>query len=218
MIRRLAAAAAALALAGTPLLARAATVGSAQLDYKVLPYVHASVTPNYASGFGVAGISTNGLGSGTTPANGSTAVLDGGQVDFGNVVVGYNYLYKYAAQVNVNTNDPSGFIVYAEGATDLFTPSASTSPLFQTLFWLPSSSGNTAFSSATSFNKTAGTPIGVNGVNGITYGGAPSSASVVWTSGASGSLSQGFDYELRPNGSMAISQFNVYIVYTVIGN
>src|SRR5581483_11903065 len=156
------AALAVLALLPLPALAQQApATGSARVSYKVLPYVKASVTPNYQSGFGPIG----GLGSGSTPAVGSGAVLDGGTVDFGNVVVGYQYLYKYAAQVNVQTNDTSGFIVYAEGATDLNgsnpTPSPATYPLFQTLYWLVSNAANTAFSPATSFNSTtSGTPLG----------------------------------------------------------
>jgi hypothetical protein len=31
-------------------------------------------------------------------------------------------------------------------------------------------------------------------------------------------VTQGFDYQLRLPGSLPASQFNVYIVYTVIGN
>jgi hypothetical protein len=192
--------------------------GSARVNYHILPSVKAQVIPNYQSGFGP----TGGLGSGSTPAVGSGAVLDGGTVDFGSVVVGYQYLYKYAAQVNVQTNDASGFIVYAEGATDLNgsnpVPSPTTYPLFQTLYWLPSSTANSAFSPATSFNTTTGTPIGVNGANGISYAGTPPGASIVWNSLTSGSLTEGYDYQLRLSSAMPASQFNVYIVYTVIGN
>ena len=49
-------------------------------------------------------------------------------------------------------------------------------------------------------------------------GGAPSPASMIWSNPGAGNLSQGYDYELRLSGSIPISQFNVYIVYTVIGN
>ncbi|MGD1066572.1 MAG: hypothetical protein ABR975_07125 [Vulcanimicrobiaceae bacterium] len=209
--------AALLSLTGSPLAATAATNASAQLAYKLIPYVHVSVVPNYATSFGVT--TTSGGGSGVTPATGSTAVLDGGQVDFGNVVAGYNYLYKYAAEVNVNTNDGSGFVVYAEGATNLYTPTASTFPLAQTLFWAVSSSANTPFTSAASFNATTtGTPIGANGSGGISYSGAPSAGAIVWQSASGGTVSQGYDYQLRVNDSIPTSQFNVYIVYTVIGN
>ncbi|HEX3468523.1 MAG TPA: hypothetical protein VHT05_10625 [Candidatus Elarobacter sp.] len=219
MKRTLHAAGAALILAmAVPGIAQGAFSGSAQLNYKILPTVKAQIVPNFASGFGPQG----GLGSGSTPTPGPNAVLSGGTVDFGNVVVGYQYLYKYAAQISVQTNDTAGFVVYGEGATDLNgsnpVPSPATFPIFSTLYWLPSSSGNTPFSPATSFNKTSGTPIGANGQNGISYAGAPPSSSSVWSSPTAGNLTQGFDYELRLPGAIPASQFNVYIVYTVIGN
>jgi len=221
-MRTLTAAAAALLVTTAPAFgAGTPSMGSAQLKYKVLATVKAQVIPNYMSGFGP----TGGSGSGSTPAAGPAAVLNGGTVDFGSVVVGFQYLYKYAAQVNVQTNDSAGFVVYAEGATDLNgsnpVPTPATFPLAQTLFWLVNSSGNTPFSPAASFNRTAGTPIGLNGANGIDYsgsGGVPPAGSAVWSSATSGNLSQGFDYQLRLSGATPISQFDVYIVYTVVGN
>jgi hypothetical protein len=223
-MRTLAAAAAALLLTTAPAFAAGTpATGSAQLKYKVNATVKAQVIPNYMSGFGPT--PNSGSGSGSTPAAGPAAVLNGGTVDFGNVVVGFQYLYKYAAQINVQTNDRSGFVVYAEGATDLNgsnpVPTPASFPLAQTLFWLVNSSGNTPFSPATSFNRTGGTPIGVNGINGIDYsgtGGVPSAGSAVWSSAVPGNLSQGFDYQLRLSGATPISQFDVYIVYTVVGN
>ena len=222
MIRKLATTAALLFLVvAVPFVASGqATNGSAKLTYKVLPTVKAQVIPNYAAGYGPQG----GLGSGATPTPGPNAVANGGTVDFGNVVVGYQYIYKYAAQVNVQTNDTAGFVVYAEGATDLNgsnpVPSPATYPIFSTLYWLPSNSSNSPFSPAQSFNKTNGTPI-AGGANGIDYsgsGGVPPAMSVVWTNSTAGSVTQGYDYELRLSGAMPASQFNVYIVYTVIGN
>jgi hypothetical protein len=197
-----------------------ATTGSAQVNYKIMPTVKAQVIPNYASGFGPSG----GLGSGSTPAPGAGAVLQGGTVDFGNVVVGYQYLYKYAAQIKVQTNDSAGFVVYGEGATDLNgsnpVPSPATYPIFSTLYWMQSNANNSPFTPATSFNRTNGVPIG-GGLGGIDYsgtGGVPQAMSAVWSSPTSGNLVQGFDYQLRLSGAMPPSQFNVYIVYTVIGN
>lgn len=220
MRRAIAVSTLALTICGTPQVALSASMGSAQLNYHVLPTVRAQVVPNYLSGFGP----TGGLGSGSTPAAGPGAVLSGGTVDFGNVVVGYQYLYKYAAQVSVQTNDSAGFVVYGEGATDLNgsnpVPAPATYPIFSTLYWLPSNSGNTPFSPATSFNKTNGNAIG-GGAGGIDYsgvGGVPSPMSSVWSATTSGNLTQGFDYELRLSGAIPASQFNVYIVYTVIGN
>jgi hypothetical protein len=222
MLRTIAAAlvlgAAALALAPAP--ARAAFTGSAQLNYKILPTVKAQVIPNYASGFGP----TGGLGSGATPAPGPNALLNGGTVDFGNVVVGYQYLYKYAAQIKVQTNDSAGFVVYGEGATDFNgsnpVPAPATLPIFQTLYWLQSNASNTPYTPASTFNKTNGNPI-AGGAGGIDYtgvGGVPSPMSVVWSSPTAGNLQQGYDYQLRLSGAVPTSQFNVYIVYTVIGN
>ena len=220
-MRSLTAAAAALLLtAATTALAPAASLGSAQLKYRVNPTVRAQVIPNYASGFGPIG----GLGSGSTPAVGAGAVLGGGTVDFGNVVVGYQYLYKYAAEVNVQTNDAAGFIVYGEGATDLNgsnpVPAPPTFPLAQTLFWLVSSGTNSPFSPAHTFNRTGGAPI-AGGANGIDYsgtGGSPPPLAMIWSNATSGNVSQGYDYQLRLSGVIPASQFNVYIVYTVIGN
>ena len=223
-MRSLSILAAALVIVGASIASAAASsppsFGSAMLNYKILPTVKAQVIPNYLSGYGPSG----GLGSGVTPTPGPNASLQGGTVDFGNVVVGYQYLYKYAAQVNVQTNDSAGFVVYAEGATDFNgsnpVPAPPTYPIFSTLYWLASTASNTPFSPATSFNKTGGNPI-AGGSGGIDYsgtGGVPSPMSVVWKNLTAGNLSQGFDYQLRLSGSVPASQFNVYIVYTVIGN
>src|ERR1700736_3070989 len=197
-MRKLTAAAAALLLSTvTAGNAAAASLGSAEIKYKINPTVRAQVIPNYASGFGPVG----GLGSGSTPAVGAGAVLGGGTVDFGNVVVGYQYLYKYAAQVNVQTNDAAGFIVYGEGATDLNgsnpVPAPATYPIFSTLYWLQSSTNNPPFTPATLFNRTTGVAIG-GGLGGIDYsgtGGVPQAMSAVWSSPTSGNLVQGFDYQ-----------------------
>ncbi len=221
MMRSFTALLAAALLAVTPALAAAAPVlGSAHMTYKVMPTVRAQVVPNYATGFGPQG----GLGSGSNPAPGAGAFLNGGTVDFGNVVVGYQYLYKYAAQVSVQTNDAAGFVVYAEGATDLNgsnpIPAPASYPIFQTLYWLMSTGSNTPFTAAKSFNRTAGAPI-AGGSLGIDYsgvGGKPPLGSVVWSYPSSGNITQGFDYQLRLSGAIPTSQFNVYIVYTVIGN
>ncbi len=219
MTRALAALTAAAILAPVPAAAGTA-YGSAIMNYKVLPSVHAQVVPNYATGFGPQG----GFGSGSTPAVGAGAVLNGGTVDFGNVVVGYQYIYKYAAQVSVQTNDSAGFVVYAEGATDLNgsnpVPAPATYPILHTLYWLTSNASNTPYTPAKSFVRTAGNPI-AGGALGIDYsgvGGKPPAGSAVWSYPVSGSVSQGFDYQLRLPGGIPTSQFNVYIVYTVIGN
>ena len=124
----------------------------------------------------------------------------------------------------MQTNDAAGFVVYAEGATDLNgsnpVPAPAAYAIANTLYWLVNSANNSAFSTATSFNRTGAVPL-AGGANGIDYsgsGGVPPAGSVVWNSLAAGNLTQGYDYQLRLSATIPISQFNVYIVYTVIGN
>ncbi len=198
----------------TPSLAQ--SVGSSQARWRVAPSITASVTPNYQSGFGPSG----GAGSGQTVAVGSLASLGGGYVDFGNVVAGYQYLYKYAAQIAIVTNDTSGFTVYGEGSTDFqgTTATPPTFPISSTLFWVVSSSSNTPYSPATPFEKTSAMASGSPTGTGITYSGAPPASAVIWSNSSSGSLTRGYDYELHLDASIPISQFDVYIVYTAIPN
>lgn len=193
--------------------AGASTSATVQAKWSIVPILTATITPNFQAGYGP----TGGNGSGLTPVAGPLASLNGGYVDFGSVVAGYQYLYKYAALVSVSTNDTSGFTVYAEGSTDLNGSTSGTYPIANVLYWLPSSSSNTAFSAATSFEKTMGTP--TNGGKNINYGGAaPPPSAIVWNSPAGGSLARGFDYQLRLPGAIPIDTFNLYVVYTVIGN
>ena len=201
--------------------ASAQAYGSMKLQWKIVPVVNLTITPNYQSGFGPQG----GVGSGSTPAPGGGATLNGGVVDFGNQVVqGYAYLYKYAVQAQVQTNDSSGFTLYAEGMTDIAdqTNPGSTIPLNQTLYWLPSSSSNTPFTPATAFQKTAFAACGVACIN---YGGmSPPATAAVWNYPSStfgqpaNTATQGFDYELRLYNNPPADGFSVYIVYTAVGN
>ncbi len=194
--------------------------GSVKLQWKIVPIVNLTVTPNYQSGFGPQG----GAGSGSTPAPGGGASLGGGVVDFGNQVVqGYAYLYKYAVKTTVQTNDAAGFTLYAEGTTDVNDLTAGgTQPLNQLLFWLFSSPGNSPFSSATPFQPTAST-VGCGGTC-INYVGTPPPTAAVWSYSSStigqpgNSVSQGFDYQLRLYSSPPPDSFSVYIVYTAVGN
>jgi hypothetical protein len=193
--------------------------GSVKLVWKLAPIIKLTITPNYQSGFGPQG----GAGSGSTPAPGPGATLGGGVVDFGsNVVQGYEYLYKYAAQASVLSTDASGFTVYAEGSSDVQDLTVGgTMPLNQTLYWLPSNSSNTPFSPATGFNATT-SPVGCGGTC-INYATNPPGSAVVWnyptaTMGLPGnSAIQGWDYGLRLFNSNP-DRFQVYIVYTAVGN
>jgi hypothetical protein len=194
--------------------------GSVKLTWKVLPLIQLTITPNYQTGFGPQG----GSGSGSTPAPGPGAVLNGGVVDFGNQVVqGFSYLYKFAAQAKVTSNDASGFTVYAEGSSDIQdTTVAGTIPLNQTLFWLPSNSANGPFSTATAFQPTT-SPVGCTGTC-INYVGNPPSTAIVWnypssTLGQPGNaVTQGWDYQLRLFNSPNADSYQVNIVYTAVGN
>ncbi len=126
--------------------------GSVKLQWHNIPVVNLTITPNYQSGFGPQG----GVGSGSTPAPGGGASLNGGVVDFGNQVVqGYSYLYKYAVKAAVETNDAGGFTLYAEGTTDIQdnTNPGSTIPLNQTLYWLNSNAGKYAIFKRDSISK-----------------------------------------------------------------
>lgn len=193
--------------------ASAAATGATDAQWHVLPYVTATVVPNYQSGFGPQG----GTGSGTTPAVGSSAMLGGGFVDFGTITAGYSYIYKYAAQVNIKTNDSSGFQVYGEGSTDFQGASTGTQPINSLLYWAVSSSANSPYTAATPFEKTTFTPGG--GGTTISYGGStPPVTALIWSSPSSGAQSHSYDYQMRLPSTIPTDTFTAYVVYTVIGN
>ncbi|MDE2572477.1 MAG: hypothetical protein KGM44_08155 [bacterium] len=193
-----------------------ASTGSVQATWKTAVIINMSVAPNYQSGYGPVGGPGN-----PTPAPGPSA--SSGYVDFGKVVQGYNYLYKDAAQVSVLTNDSSGFQVFAEGSSDFQSSGSGTWPIGTTLFWLPTSSSNTPFSSAMPFEKTGATVTGSGSSTGIAYGaGGPPGSALVWsypgsTIGLPGNTAnQGYDYQLQVSSSAPVAVFSVYVVYTVV--
>lgn len=196
---------------------RAAT-GSVEATWKTAVIISMTVAPNFQSGFGPQG----GPGS-PTPAPGPSAAPGAGYVDFGKVVQGYNYLYKYAAQVAVLTNDANGFQVFAEGSSDFTSASSGSWPIDTTLFWLRTNSVNTPYSAAVPFSKTSAAVSGSGTTTGITYGaGGPPSAAMVWSYAGStiglpsNTATQGYDYLLQLSGSAPVTQFSVYVVYTVV--
>ncbi len=198
--------------------AHASSSGSVSANWKTSIVINMSVAPNYQSGYGPQGGPSN-----ATPAPGPSASLNGGYVDFGKVTQGYNYLYKYAAQVSVTTNDSSGFQVYAEGSSDWQSAGSGTWPIGTSLFWLPSASTNTPFTPAAAFDKTVATITGSGSTTGISYGpGGPPASALVWTYGGSttgltnNTANQGYDYELQLSSSIPAAQFSVYVVYTVV--
>jgi hypothetical protein len=199
--------------------------GSAKLQWKTSNVVVLTLTPNYTSGYGP----TGGTGSGATPSPGPGASLDGGIVDFGsNVTQGYAYLYKYAVQAAVYTNDAGGFSLYAEGASNVNDNTAGgTIPINTTLYWLTSSSSNTPFSIATPFQATTtGTSCGTGCLTypGSPAPGVPPATALIWnyTSSTVGlpsnEATQGYDYQLRLYSNPATDNFSVYIVYTAVAN
>jgi hypothetical protein len=202
----------------------AATFGAAEATWHVLPTLTTAITPNYQSGFGPQG----GTGSGSTPAVGASAVLDGGYVDFGTVVAGYNYLYKYAAQVQVKTNDNSGFKVFAEGSADFYgTTTMTTQPMNSVLFWALSGTGNSPFTAATPFQSTANTGdtptnfITTNGTNqgqNITFASGPPSSTLIYSSSTGGTNTQGYDYQIHVPDTVPTDTFSAIVVYTAVAN
>ncbi len=208
----------AVAYAGPSSATPVATNGSVRVLYHVPPSINMTLTTNYQTGYGPQG----GAGSGSTPSPGPGTST--GAIDFGTVVQGYNYLYKYAAQVAVGTNDVNGFVLYAEGTSDF----DATFPLQNSLYWLPSSSSNTPYTgppTAHSFQKTL-SPVtyGASSAS-IGYGGAaPNSSAQIWqyntatVSLPGGSASQGYDYQLDVPSSTNISSYSIYVVYTAVAS
>lgn len=204
------------ALTNTANTAKAASYGAARATWQTNVIAQLTVTPNYAAGYGPVTVSPP-----PSPAPAVGPLAASGYVDFGNVVAGYNYLYRDAAQLGVVTNDSNGFTVYAEGSSD-FVGGTSTLPLANTLFWLQTNAGNSPFSAATSFETTTSPTTG--GGTGIAYGGAPPATATIWqytqsTIGLTNNMAQrGYDYLLRLPSSAPQATMDLYIVYTVVPN
>lgn len=197
-----------------------ASAGTATASATVKWYAQAVVkfalTPNYASGFGTVKAT---FGAQPAASPGPASCLNGCAVDFGPVVAGSTYLYKYAAHLNVTTNDANGFNVYGEGAADFTNNSdATTSSLNQTLYYLTSTSGgtdgNTGFTPGFPFSRTSGTVSGnsFSTSPSIAYGAYPAAISQSATS--SGNLY--YDYQLKVPYTATSGTWYVWIVYTVV--
>jgi hypothetical protein len=182
-----------------------------RVNWKIIPLIGATVRPNFQAGFGPIG----GAGSGQTPEVGSSAKLNGGTVDFGKLVAGFEYLYKYAAQVSVSVNDTSGCTVYAEASSNL-TGGAQPFPLAGVLFYLPTSTSNSPFSPSKSFSVT--TARAESGGANIAYAGAPPSSAMISSSSTGEAINQGYDFQLRLPDNIPPGTLHVTIVYTVIEN
>lgn len=208
----------AIAMCIATLAPASATVASGTTIIKWLatPIVRLTLTPNYNAGYGsIKAV----FGMQPAPTHGVDAPSVGnGAVDFGTVLAGDTYIYRYAMHLNVFTNSATGFNVYGEGAADFYNQDdSSTAPINQTVFYVRSTAtgdANTGFTPGLPFQKTIApvTGSGFATAPTILYGSYP--APVATTSLASGDFY--YDYQMRvPPGATAGSYF-VWIVYTVV--
>lgn len=212
-------AAIAVVLAFAPANSQTATTAPVTVKWTLTPSIKLTLTPNYNIGFGTV-LAT--FGTQPAPAPGSAATLGGGAVDFGNVIAGDSYLYKYAAHLHVTSNDASGFTVYGEGSANFSDGGSNTMTLNQTLFWLPSvASGdaNTGFSAGYAFNMTSGvvSPAQPESVIAPTIAYTTYPAPITSTSTPNGDIYQ--DYEMKVPATAASGgtvNYYVWIVYTVV--
>lgn len=194
--------------------------GTVNVHWYVTGILKISLTPNYNSGYGPI-LAT--FGTPGTPAPGAGACLQGCAVDFGTVQQGSTYLYKYAAHLNVFSNDMSGFYVYAQGAADFNqyagAGSGNTMALSGTLFYLPSSASgdsNTGFSASYPFNVTSGA---VNPSSPsytvaptIAYGAYP--APIINSAAETADIYQ--DYQMKVPYNATNVGYYAWVVYTVV--
>lgn len=208
--------AAALILA--PLRARAASA-PVTVKWHASALIRMTLTQNYYTGFGAVPAT---FGTQPAPTHGPDALGVGlGSVDFGSVLAGDSYLYKYAAHVNVASNDASGVNLYGEGAADFFnTADSTTQPISQTLYYLNSTSGspadsNTGFSPGYPFQKTGGavTNNGQFTTPSITYSTYPAPIATSGTENADFY----YDYQLKVPPTATTGLYYVWVVYTVVG-
>lgn len=194
----------------------AQATGTVKIKWDTQAILKVSLTPNYASGFGqVPAV----IGTQPAPTHGPDAIANGGSVDFGSVLAGKNYIYKFATHLNVISNSATGLKVYGEGAADFFnTADSSTVSLSQSVYWLNSTSGgtdaNTGFSASTPFLKTSGTVTGGGQFTPptITYISYPAPISTAITPSADFY----YDYQLHVPPLASSGLYYVWIVYTVV--
>lgn len=178
---------------------------------------------NYATGYGQIPAT---IGAQPAPTHGPDANCPNGtpsptcSVDFGDVVTGKNYVYRYAVHLNVVSTSATGVNVYGEGAADFTNTSGGTIPISSAVYWLNSTSGspadaNTGFSAATPFLLTSGM---------VTGGGSPGTVpSIAYTTypapiSSSNVLDSDFyyDYQLKVPFTATSGLYYVWIVYTVL--
>ncbi len=210
----------AIALANPRALAGTAT-SPVTVEWKPTAVVKVTLTPNYNSGFGQVPAVT---GTQPAPTHGPNASLNGGTVDFGDIMAGKNYIYKYAVKLAVTSNDSTGVDVYGEGAaafvcnTNCGGTGSTTIPLSSVVYWLNSvASGdtNTGFTASIPFQTTSGA------VTGGSYAVPASIAYTVYPAPISSSTlantSFYYDYQMHVPPTAASGDFFVWVVYTVVG-
>lgn len=200
-----------------------AASGKVTVSWYAQAIVKATLTPNYASGFGTVKAV---FGTQPTPAPGPAACLNGCAVDFGNVLAGTDYLYKYAAHINVVSNDSSGVMLYGQGAADFYnTNDATTQTLNTTVYYVTSTNGsiadgNTGYTAGLPFEAAYTTPGAVVTGNSfataptITYGSGDPASPIASSTAANADFY--YDYQLHVPGAATSGQYYVWIVYTVV--
>jgi hypothetical protein len=202
----------------SPAVAATAT-GTVTVKWQAPPIVHFTLTPNYYTGYGSVLAS---FGTQPTPTHGPGATgVGAGTVDFGQTIAGDTYLYKYAAELAVTTNDPSGFYIYGEAAAALVNNSdGSTYPINQAIYYLPSgatSDSNTGFTPGLPFAQTGGSVSGgtdsISNPATIAYSSYPNP---IATSGTDNGNFY-YDYQFKVPSTATNGNYYVWIVYTVVG-
>ncbi len=177
---------------------------------------HGDRDPNYAAGYGaIAAV----FGTQPAPVHGIDAPSVGaGAVDFGTVMAGKQYIYRYAVHLNVFTNSATGFNLYGEGAADFYNQTdASSVSLNQTVFYVHSTASgdvNTGFTPGLPFQRTSAPTIGsgFSTLPEIDYGGYPSPVASV----SQPTADLYYDYEMKVPPAATAGSYFVWIVYTVV--
>jgi hypothetical protein len=199
-----------------PAAASSAT-GNVTVQWYAQAVVKMALTPNYATGCGTVKAV---FGTQPAPVAPPQGCMAGGAIDFGGILAGTNYLYKFASHLNTQTNDANGVNVYGEGAADFVnTADGSSTPLYQTLYYLNSTSGgadsNTGFSASFPFNRTTASVAGNSFATAPTISYATYPAPIASTL-AGGSADFYYDYQLKVPPLATNGQYYVWIVYTVV--
>lgn len=206
-----------IALADSSPATASSSTGSLSVKWYGQAVVKFALTPNYSSGYGTVKAV---FGTQPAPVPGSGACLSGCAIDFGSVLAGTDYLYKYAAHLNIQTNDVNGVNVYGEGAADFYNQNDGTSAaLNQALYYLTSTSGgtdtNTGFSAAFPFYRSSGA------VSGNSFGTTPTIAYSTYpaplvSTASSAAADFFYDYQLKVPPTASNGAYYVWIVYTVV--